>query len=202
MLLRKHAYGLSLVAMPAVLGMLSIFSVLHFPSLFPFPLFLLRAGFKTLVMDVSLFAHSVGQQDLASQILILSIAAAWKNVVHFFEDSEVVAIRMRPASRGREVHCFQYTAFRPRPDGSLLCVLAAGLTSVQVGWRHRHAQVRDHRVSFTPVSLKCLPCVPETSIIIVGSPRLFLGQLGGGHVTPSSAPSTATTSLSQCSGSS
>ena len=153
--------GLSLVAMPAVLGMLSIFSVLHFPSLFPFPLFLLRAGFKTLVMDVSLFEHSVGQQDLASQILILSIAAAWKNVVHFFEDSEVVAIRMRPASRGREVHCFQYTAFRPRPDGNLLCVLAAGLTSVQVGWRHRHAQVRDHRVSFTPVSLKCLPCVPE-----------------------------------------
>ena len=181
MLLRKHAYGLSLVAMPAVLGMLSIFSVLHFPSLFPFPLFLLRAGFKTLVMDVSLFEHSVGQQDLASQILILSIAAAWKNVVHFFEDSEVVAIRMRPASRGREVHCFQYTAFRPRPDGNLLCVLAAGLTSVQVGWRHRHAQVRDHRVF---------------------QKNIKLGQLGGGNVTPSSAPSTATTSLSQCSASS
>ena len=87
--------GLSLVAMPAVLGMLSIFSVLPFPSLFPFPLFLLRVGFKTLVMDVSLFELSVGQQDLASQILILSIAAAWKNAVHFFE--EEVAIRMRPA---------------------------------------------------------------------------------------------------------
>ena len=150
--------GLSLVAMPAVLGMLSIFSVLPFPSLFPFPLFLLRVGFKTLVMDVSLFELSVGQQDLASQILILSIAAAWKTAVHFFEEeSRFVCVQQR----GREVHFFQYTAFRPRPDASLLCVLAAGLTSVQVGWRHRHAQVRDHRVSFTPVSLKCLPCVPE-----------------------------------------
>ena len=91
--------GLSLVAMPAVLGMLSIFSVLPFPSLFPFPLFLLRVGFKTLVMDVSLFELSVGQQDLASQILILSIAAAWKNAVHFIE--EEVTIRMRPAERSR-----------------------------------------------------------------------------------------------------
>ena len=93
--------GLSLVAMPAVLGMLSIFSVLPFPSLFPFPLFLLRVGFKTLVMDVSLFELSVGQQDLASQILILSIAAAWKNAVHFFE--EEVAIRMRPAEVARYI---------------------------------------------------------------------------------------------------
>ena len=93
--------GLSLVAMPAVLGMLSIFSVLPFPSLFPFPLFLLRVGFKTLVMDVSLFELSVGQQDLALQtlILILYIVAAWKASVHFFE--EEVAIRMRPAEVAR-----------------------------------------------------------------------------------------------------
>ena len=84
--------------MPAVLGLLSIFSVL-LPSLSLFLLFLLRVGFKTLVMDVSLFELSVGQQDLASQILILSIAAAWKNAVHFFE--EEVTIRMRPAERSR-----------------------------------------------------------------------------------------------------
>ena len=89
--------------MPAVLGMLSIFLVLPCPSLFPFLLFLLRVGFKTLVMDVSLFELSVGQQDLASQILILSIAAAWKNAVHFFEDSEEVAIRMRPAEVARYI---------------------------------------------------------------------------------------------------
>ena len=49
-------------------------------------------------MDVVLFELSVGQQDLALQILnilILYIAAAWKASVHFFE--EEVAIRMRPA---------------------------------------------------------------------------------------------------------
>ena len=63
--------------MPAVLGLLSIFSVL-LPSLSPFLLFLLRVGFKTFLMDVVLFELSVGQKDLALQILILSIAAAWK----------------------------------------------------------------------------------------------------------------------------
>ena len=97
-MLRQHVWP-GHHPMPAVLGLLSIFSVLPFPSLFPFPLFLLRVGFKTLVMDVSLFELSVGQQDLASQILILSIAAAWKNAVHFFE--EEVAIRMRPAEVAR-----------------------------------------------------------------------------------------------------
>ena len=69
----------------------------------------------------------------------------------------------------------KYTAFRPRPDASLLCVLAAGLTSVQVGWHHKHAQVRDHRVSFTPASLKCL--VLQKSINC-REPSLILGPVG------------------------
>ena len=96
-MLRKHV-GPGHHPMPAVLGLLSIFSALPFPSLFLFPflLFLLRAGFKTCLMDVVL-ELSLGQQDLALQILtilILYIAAAWKASVHFFE--EEVAIRMRP----------------------------------------------------------------------------------------------------------
>ena len=105
--------------MPAVLGMLSIFSVLPFPSLFPFPLFLLRVGFKTLVMDVSLFELSVGQQDLASQILILSTAAAWKNAVHFFE--EEVAIRMRPAEVARCIFFQQIRSSVSRTGRGPLC---------------------------------------------------------------------------------
>ena len=63
--------------MPAVLGLLSIFSVLPFPSLFPFLLFF--SVFQNLsLMDVVLSELSVGQQDLALQILILSIATARK----------------------------------------------------------------------------------------------------------------------------
>ena len=75
-MLRQHVWP-GHHPMPAVLGLLSIFSVLPFPSLFPFLLFLLRVGFKTFLMDVVLFELSVGQQDLALQILVLTTAAAW-----------------------------------------------------------------------------------------------------------------------------
>ena len=63
--------------MPAVLGLLSIFSVLPFPSLFPFLLFF-SVSQNLSLMDVVLSELSVGQQDLALQILILSIATARK----------------------------------------------------------------------------------------------------------------------------
>ena len=75
-MLRQHVWP-GHHPMPAVLGLLSIFSVLPFPSLFPFLLFF--SVFQNLsLMDVVLSELSVGQQDLALQILILSIATAWK----------------------------------------------------------------------------------------------------------------------------